>query len=97
MEQYNISEPMVPYYVHEGILARNERTIKRLIVALIVAIAVILAGNGLWLYVWMQYDYSSSNSSVEIDGEDGIANYIGNNGDISNGVDTSNKKSQKTN
>lgn len=97
MEQYNISEPMVPYYVHEGILARNERTIKRLIVALIVAIAVILAGNGLWLYAWMQYDYSSSNSSVEIDGEDGVANYIGNNGDISNGVDTSNKKSQKTN
>lgn len=48
----------VPYVVHESAMARNERTIKRLVVALIVAIAMIFASNVTWLYAWCQYDYS---------------------------------------
>lgn len=43
----------VPYIVYEGEQARNERTVKRLITALIVAIAVIFASNLAWLYAWM--------------------------------------------
>ena len=80
------SEP-VPYIVHESAQARNERTVKRLVIALIVAIALIFASNAIWLYAWMQYDYSSdtTTSEINVDGKDGIANYIGNDGDINNG------------
>jgi len=85
------STPSVPYFAHEGMMARNERTIKRLVIALIISIVLIFASNALWLYCWMQYDYVGSESTVDIDGKDGIANYIGNNGDISNGTDNSGK------
>ena len=75
----------VPYIVYEGEQARNERTVKRLITALIVAIAVIFASNLAWLYAWMQYDYYTIDDGVSVDAKDGIANYIGNNGSIVNG------------
>lgn len=88
------STPSVPYFAHEGMMARNERTIKRLVIALIVSIILIFASNALWLYCWMQYDYVGS-ESVDIDGKDGIANYIGNNGDISNGTDHSSESQTK--
>jgi hypothetical protein len=52
------AEP-VPYIVHESAMARNERTIKRLVIALIVAVVLIFASNAAWLYVWQLYDYSS--------------------------------------
>ena len=77
----------VPYIVHETAMARNERNVKRMIVAVITAIALLFASNALWLYAWMQYDYSSE--EVIIDSQDGgNANYIGNDGDIINGEDS---------
>ena len=72
----------VPYIVFEGEQARNERHIKKLIIALIIAIVVIFASNALWLYFWNQYEYESY--SITSDG-DSNANYIGNDGDIYNG------------
>lgn len=86
----------VPYIVHESECARNERHIKRLIIALIVTVALIFGSNLAWLIAWMQYDYSSGNSEtvVELDGkEGGNANYIGNDGDITNGESKSDKTS----
>jgi len=74
----------IPYIVYEQSETRHERTVKKLILALIIAIILMFASNGLWLYCWMQYDYSTE-SSVEVESEDGNANYIGNNGVISNG------------
>ena len=47
----------VPYIIHEGCLARDERTIKKLIIALILTIVLMFASNSIWLYAWMQYDY----------------------------------------
>ncbi len=80
-----VVEP-VPYVVHESAMARNERSVKRLVIALIVAIALIFASNAVWLYAWMQYDYTSEESDyVSVDGKDGVANYIGNDGSIVNG------------
>ncbi len=85
-KEIKTAEP-VPYIVHESAMARNERAVKRLVIALIVAIALIFASNAIWLYAWMQYDYSSemTTSEINVDGKDGIANYIGNDGDINNG------------
>ena len=78
-------EKDVPYHVFEGQMARNERSIKRLIIALIIAVILIFATNMAWLYAWNLYDYSTE--TVEIDSGEGIANYIGNDGEINNGED----------
>lgn len=85
----NVKTPeTIPYLAYEGAMARNERAVKRLVIALILAISMIFASNGIWLYCWMQYDYSSE-EIVTVDGKDGVANYIGNDGDITNGKDYS--------
>jgi hypothetical protein len=100
MEEFK--EPTVPYYAHEGMLARNERTTKRLIIALIVSVVLVFGSNALWLYAWTQYDYESEETTTEtkqidVDAKDGVANYIGNDGDITNGTDKGNdSKGAKT-
>ena len=77
----------VPYIVHESSMARMERQIKRGWIALIVAVCLLFASNAAWLYAWMQYDYTSEEIIVEQDAQDGgNANYIGNDGDIVNGL-----------
>jgi hypothetical protein len=72
----------VPYIVHETAMARNERNVKRMVVALIAAIALLFASNALWLWAWMQYDYESYEAITDNGGD---ANIIGNDGDIYNG------------
>lgn len=77
---------LIPYVVYEATVARQERQIKRMWIALIVAVALIFASNAIWLYAWMQYDYSSE--EIIVDAEDnGNANYIGQDGNIYNGED----------
>lgn len=73
----------VPYIVHESAMARNERHIRRLVIALVVAVVMIVITNIAWLYVWNSYEYVGD-SSVSVEGK-GNANYIGNDGDINNG------------
>jgi hypothetical protein len=81
-----VDEKNVPYIAFESTTARQERSIKRLTIALIVTVALMFGSNALWLYAWCQYDYSSTETSVELNADgDSNANYIGNNGDITNG------------
>lgn len=77
----------VPFIVHEGIMSRMERNIKRLFILLMVAIACLVVTNAVWIYAWMQYDYSG-NETVTVDGRSGTANYIGEDGVITNGEDS---------
>lgn len=98
----NENIPVISYAAHEGAMTRMFGIIKRLIVAVIISVVLLVISNGLWLYAWMQYDYSSeeststtSTSTVTIDGKDGVANYIGNNGDITNGKDSGEKSGDK--
>lgn len=72
----------VPYIAHETAMARNERNVKRMIIAIVTAIVLLFASNALWLWAWMQYDYESY--EVTADG-DSNANYIGQDGTIYNG------------
>ncbi len=74
----------VPYYVFEGEMTRAERHVRRLWISLIIAIVLIVASNVIWLYEWMSYDYVSS-ETVTVDGQNGVASYVGNNGDINYG------------
>lgn len=77
----------VPYIVHESIMAREERHIRRLVFALVIATLIIFISNAIWLYAWLQYDYVSD-ETVTVDGKWGAANYIGNDGDIYYGEDS---------
>lgn len=79
----------VPYIVYESAMARSERHIRRLVIALIVAIVMMVISNLAWLYMWNSYEYVGD-SSISVEGE-GNANYIGNDGDITNGESSSEK------
>ena len=46
----------VPFIVHEGIVSRQERTIKRLVIALIIAISLMFVTNCIWIYYEMQFE-----------------------------------------
>ena len=59
----------VPYIVFEGVVAHNARTVKRLVIALIIAIILIFASNAIWLYAWCQYDYESEEITYTQDGQ----------------------------
>ena len=72
----------VPYTVHELSMAQMERQIKRLWIALIVAVALLFASSAIFAYAWLQYDYESY--EITSDG-DSNANYIGQDGNIYNG------------
>ena len=80
-ENQNLS---VPFVVHQTSMARQERQIKRMWIALIVAVALIFASNAIWLWGWLQYDYESYSYDVSADG-DSNANFIGQDGNIYNG------------
>ena len=82
---------MIPYFAFEGTMARMVYIIRRLIVALVICIIVLFVSNAVWLYAWMQYDYSGE--EITVDSNDGIANYIGGSGGIvNNGENNSAKK-----
>lgn len=75
----------VPYIVYESEAARHERTVRRLLTALLIALLLIVGSNLAWLYVWNQYDFSSESYTIE--NESGNANYLesGYDGVINNG------------
>lgn len=73
----------VPYIAHESAMARQERTIKRLWVLLILVISLLVATNGAWIWYESQWEVVQTEITQENDG--GYNNYIGNDGDIYNG------------
>ena len=77
-----MNEKDVPFLAFEGQMNRYETTIKRLVTALIVAIALLFASNVAWLLFLNQFDFAGDTTTQEAEGD---ANYIGNNGDITNG------------
>ena len=82
----------VSYIVFEGTIARLERTIKRLIIVIVLLIVLFFATNALWIYEWNQYEYSD----VTVDSQDGgNANYIGASGVINNAKDSGEEESKK--
>lgn len=64
----------VPYIVYEGSMARAERIIKRLIVAVVLSVILIVATNGAWLwyinqYDFMTYEYDQDGRGINIIGD----------------------------
>ena len=81
----------VPYIVHESSIARMERQIKRLWIALIVAVCLLFASNAGWLIYESQFE----TITYEQDGE-GINNVnYGEQGDLNNGADSENQAQEE--
>lgn len=80
----------VPYVVHESSMARAERQAKRLIAIIILLIVLLVGSNIGWLVYESQFEDVITSEEIIVDAEEnGIANYIGNDGDIYNGKDYS--------
>lgn len=78
-----MNEP-VPYIVHESILARMERTIKRLWILCIIIFVAFVVSNGMWVYYESQFSVEETTEITQRN-DGGYNNYIGNDGDIVNG------------
>lgn len=74
-------DKIVPYFVHEGIVARQERTINRLWVLCIIIFIAFVGSNAAWLWYENQF---MDEVTITQENEDGYNNYIGNDGDITN-------------
>ena len=71
----------VPYIVYEGTVARFERTVRRLIIALIVAFLLLFCTNAMWLMTYEKHECTS----ITVDTSQGShTNFIGSNGVIEN-------------
>lgn len=72
--------PMISYAAHEGMMARMERTIRRLWVLCIILILLLAGTNAAWIY----YENSFEDVVVTQENDDGYNNYIGEDGTITN-------------
>ena len=72
--------PMISYAAHEGMMARMERTIRRLWVLCIILILLLAGTNAAWIY----YETSFEDVVVTQENDDGYNNYIGEDGTITN-------------
>ena len=76
----------VPYIVHESSMARMERQIKRLWIALIVAIIVAVVAPLTVHFGWLHYESQFETYEYTQDGEG--TNIIGDGNDVNNGATT---------
>lgn len=73
----------IPYIAFEAEMARHERTIKRLFIALVIAVVLLCASNLAWLWFFNQFDYSTD--TVTQGTEQGDNSYMGAGASVVNG------------
>lgn len=83
----NENNVVMSRYAFERMQAKDERNDLFRNITIIMLIILLVVTNAMWLVAWNQYDYVEDEITVNGE-EDGIANYIGNDGDISNGIHT---------
>ena len=74
----------VPYIVHESSMARMERQAKRLWIAVLVLIFLLVGTNGAWLW-WNNQRETVESWEITQENDGVYNNYIGNDEDIVNG------------
>ena len=73
------TEP-VPFIVHEGTMARAERTAKRLWITILLLIVLLVGTNGMWIWYESQFEYSQTTQEVTQESNHGDNSFIG--GDV---------------
>lgn len=77
----------------ERMQAKDERNDRWRNIIIVLLIVLLVITNVIWIVAWNSYDYVDD--YTQVDTGDGDINYIGHNGDISNG--TSNTQAQDAN
>lgn len=89
MEDQRMNEQTsIPYIAYEAAQSRLERIIKRLWITTIILIVLLVGSNVAWLIYESSFEYFET--TVTQENTDGYNNYIGNDGDITNGQTDSN-------
>ena len=70
----------VPYIVHEGMMARAERTAKRLWITILLLIVLLVGTNGAWIWYESQFQYYQTTQEVTQESDYGDNSFIG--GDV---------------
>ena len=73
------AEP-VPFIVHEGTMARAERTAKRLWITILLLIVLLVGTNAGWIWYQSQFEYSQTTQEVTQESNHGDNSFIG--GDV---------------
>ena len=73
------AEP-VPFIVHEGMMARAERTAKRLWITILLLIVLLVGTNAGWIWFESQFEYSQTTQEVTQESNHGDNSFIG--GDV---------------
>ena len=74
----------VPFVVHENMRAQMDSANRRLMRVIVLLIVLLFVSNGLWFYY--ESGFSEEEVTVRQINDTGYNNYIGNDGDITNGV-----------
>ena len=68
----------VPYIVHEGMMARAERTAKRLWITILLLIVLLVGTNAGW--IWYESQFEETTTTIEAEADDGGNAVANNNG-----------------
>lgn len=66
-----MDQQSIPYFAHEGMMVRMERTIKRLWILCILLAVMLLATNAAWCYYESQFIEESFTVTQDLDSGDG--------------------------
>ncbi len=89
MEEKNVG---IPFVVYEAEMDRQERRNKRLVGVIVLILVCLVVTNLAWLHAWLKYDYVGYQVSSQ---DGGNANYIGNDGEVYNGISDSSEADPK--
>ena len=78
----NMTPEHIPYYIHEGMMARQERTIRRLWILCIIIFLAFIVTNAGW--IWYESQFVEEYVEQEVDTGNGAA-YVAGIGDINYG------------
>lgn len=81
----------IPFIAYEAAMSRFERINKRLWIAVILLIVLLVCSNISWLIYEAQFERYEE-TTVTQENTDGYNNYIGNDGDIINGQTDNNNE-----
>lgn len=87
----NVNPTSVPYIVYESSQARLDKVNHRCWILSFILVILLFATNGAWLYYEMQFNTVTETTTVTQTNDDGVNNFIGQDGEITNGESDSNE------
>lgn len=82
-----MDERMIPYFSHEGDMARMERANKRLWIVILVLIAALIGTNAGWIYYESQFQVVEEKTEIEAEQDGSAVNIVGG-GNVNYGADS---------